>query len=423
MPDDDQKNEDKAHGGAGEDAAYPEDAPEEGHADAFRPEAIAARIDLIGEETDLDRIANEEERKLAARRKERAGTGKRGLEAAASKRLSQIGEVKVKRPSTVAGAALIEADPLLERATQVRRWIRGHRELFGGLLAVVLVGVGGAMAWTYWQTKHGAESSALLAQAFADEHGHVSSKDADDEDDGKAKSLYPTFKSVAERREAALAKFRQVESKYAGTGAAILARLAEGGLLLDKGDAAVALAAYEDVKASALARADMEVRGRSLEGTGFAHELLAERDAANRDKHLNDALAAFKELERLEAKGFKELAMYHQARVLQDKGDNAKAIELLKDVSKRVADPGESHSFAYLESVVDDRLRQLDPSALPPKPSHPMGRGGGGGGATMGSAGVPGGPDMSDPQIQELIRQLKQQKGNAPPHPAPGGSP
>ncbi|MDP9035096.1 MAG: tetratricopeptide repeat protein [Myxococcota bacterium] len=424
MPDDDQKSDDKPHVGAGEEVASPgdarEDAREDGPADAFRPEAIAARIDRIGEETDLERIANEEERKLAARRREGASKGKSGLEAAASKRLSQIGEVKVTRPSTVAGASSIQPDPLLDRATQVSQWIRGHRELFGGLVAVVLLGLGGTMSWTYWQAKHEAQASALLAQAFADEHGHVSAKDADDEDDGKAKPLYPTFKSVAERREAALATFRQVESRYAGMGAAILARLAEAGLLLDKGDAAPALAAYEDVKASPLARADMEVKGRSLEGVGFAHELLAERDGASREKHLDEALAAYKELEHLDAKGFKELAMYHQARVLEDKGDDAKATELLKDVSKRVKDPGESHSFAYLESVVDDRLRQLDPSALPPRPSR--GTGGGGRGAAGGMGG-PGGPDMNDPQIQELLRQLKQQKGNALPHPAPGGSP
>ena len=50
--------------------------------------------------------------------------------------------------------------------------------------------------------------------------------------------------------------------------------------------------------------------------------------------------------------------MYHQARVLQAKGDKAKAIELLKDVHEaRRASPGESHPFPYLEFVAEDRLR------------------------------------------------------------------
>src|SRR3984957_7611905 len=52
--------------------------------DQFRPEAIAARVDTFGEETEIDRIAREEEKKLHERKKK----GKKGLQAAASKRLS-----------------------------------------------------------------------------------------------------------------------------------------------------------------------------------------------------------------------------------------------------------------------------------------------------------------------------------------------
>src|SRR6185437_8323742 len=117
----------------------------------------------------------------------------------------------------------------------------------------------------------------------------------------------------------------------------ILARLAEASLLLDAGDAKGASAAYEDVKASALGQADGEVRGRALEGLGFA-----------------------------------ELGKYHQARVALAKGDKAKAIELLKDVQKQVSEPGESHPFSYLQFVVEDRLRELDPTALPPKAAAGM---------------------------------------------------
>jgi len=121
-------------------------------------------------------------------------------------------------------------------------------------------------------------------------------------------------------------------------------------------------------------------------------------------------------------KGFKELGQYHQARVFQAKGDKAKAIELLKDVQKRVAEPGSEHPFSYLEYVVEDRLRALDPTALPPKPKPTRGMGGPGGAP----GGGPGGDiDMSDPQIQDLIRQLQQQGqggGGLPaPAPAPGG--
>jgi hypothetical protein len=382
--------------------------------DRFRPEAIAARVERIGEETDVDRIAREEEQKLLARKKQQK-QAKRGLEAAASKRLAKIGEGKVKRPSAAADAYVPEADPLLERIRRARQWIQGHQQMFAALLAVAVLGVGGALGWTYWQSKHEAEGSAILAQGFANEHGHVSDKEDDEDEGSRAKQLYPTFRSVADRRSAALVKYREAMAKYPGTGAAILARLAEGGLLLDQQDAKGAMLAYEDVKASPLALADAEVRGRALEGVGFARELLAQSDAANKDKHLDEALSAFQSLEKIDLKGFRELGMYHGARVLQAKGDKTKAVEILKDVYKRVTEPGESHPFSYLEFVVEDRLRELDPAALPPKAPKRTSANGPGGGL-----------DMSDPKIQELIRQLqqqKQQKGNAPAPVAPGGPP
>jgi hypothetical protein len=415
VPDDEQKKDEQRAESAATPSdpakAEPQDAPApssegEGGEDRFRPEAIASRIDTLGDESEADRIARLEEEKLRERRK--AKKGKKGLESAASKRLAKIGETKVKRPGALGDAVVPEADPLIERTVKLRKWIEHNRQTFGALVAIALLGGGGFLGWTYWQTKHEAEASAMLAQGIADEHGQVSDKDDDDTD--KRPSLYPTFKTVAERRDAAIAKYQEVESKFSGTGAAILARLAEAGLLLDKGDAKGAAAAYEDVKASPLAQADAQVRGRALEGVGFADELLAQSDTANKDKHLDDALASYKQLEQVEVEGFKELGKFHEARVLEAKGDRDKAVALLKDVYAVVHEPGENHQFEYLESAVEDRLRQLDGTALPPKaPKGPPGGFGGGG---------PGQPDMNDPRIQDLIRQLQQQ-GGAPPVPPP----
>jgi hypothetical protein len=422
MPDDEQHpKSDEAEKPAEAAADKPEpEATEEG--DKFRPEAIAARIEAIGEEDEADRIARQEEQKLLERKKGKKG-GKKGLESAASKRLAKIGETKVKRPGALGEAAVTpDADPLLERAARAGKWIQEHRQTFGGLVAIGLLGAGGLFGWFYWQGKHQADASAMLAQGIADEHGRISDKDDDDDEDTTAKhqGMYPTFKSTSDRTAAALAKYRDVEAKYPGTGAAILARLSEGGLLLDSGDAKGALAAYGDVKGSPLAQADVEVRGRAIEGIGFADELLAKTDEGNKDKHLDEALAAYKDLESVDMKGFKELGQYHEARVQQAKGDKAKAIELLKAVHEKVSDLGETHPFSYLEFVVEDRLRELDPTALPPKSSMPHGPPGGGAGAG------PGGMDTSDPKIQELLKKLQlqmQQGGGAPGAPGAPGLP
>jgi hypothetical protein len=423
MPDDEQKT-DPEPPKTGAEAAPPElegdepgevagaagaGAPGDERGDKFRPEAIAARVDSIGEESETDRVARQEEQKLLERRREQKKGGKKGLQTAASKRLAKIGEGTVKRPSSgLAGAVTPEADPLLERAAVAQRWIREHSQLFGGMVTVAVLGVAGFLGWTYWQDKRNDDASAILSKAFADEHGRVSDKEADDDDEPKARQLYPTFKSAAERRDAALAKYRSVESKYAGTGAAILARLAEASLLLDAGDAKGALDAYGDVRGSALAQADAEVRGRAIEGVGFANELLSQAEGADKDKTLDAALAAYRDLAQVDVKGLKELGLYHEARVVLAKGDKAKAVELLKEAHKLVSEPGEEHSFAYLEFVVEDRLRELDPSALPPKASKPP----------PGQGLPPGAED--NPQIQEILRKLREQhQGGGPISPVP----
>ncbi|MBV9948839.1 MAG: hypothetical protein JOZ69_18470, partial [Myxococcales bacterium] len=185
--------------------------PGEAAEDRFRPEAIAARVDQLGDETDLERVAREEERKLLERRRQ-GGKGKRALDAAASKRLAKIGEAKVKRPSAASSAYVPEADPLMERARRGQKWIQQHPGASAAVIAAAVVVIGGGLGWAYWQDRREAEASALLARAFADEHGHISAKDDDDEDDGaRAHQLYPTFKSEADRRAAAKATYEEVE--------------------------------------------------------------------------------------------------------------------------------------------------------------------------------------------------------------------
>jgi hypothetical protein len=433
LPDPEHKTDpEKPAAAAGGDAEVPASTAEaeagaETDADKFKPDAIAARIDSLGEETEEQRIARTEEGKLLARRKEAKKSGKSALESAASKRLAKIGEGTVRRPTgALAGVVTPEADPLVDRAVDFQKWISENRSTFTGVVVIAVLGIGGFLGYQAWQDKRNADASAMLAKAFADEHGHVSDKEPDDDEEGSlTHELYPTFKTSAERRDAAIAQCRSVESKYPGTGAAILARLSEASLLLDAADAKGARSAYDDVRSSPLGKADVEVRGRAIEGVGFAEEALAQSEAGDRQKHLDAALGAYKDLAQVDAKGLKELGLYHQARVLVARGgdgDKAKAIELLKDANKRVSDPGETKAFPYLEFVIEDRLRDLDPTALPPKELK-FGPGVGG----MPGAGAGGGegkPNMDDPRIQELLRQMREQnKGKAPPVPMPAPAP
>jgi tetratricopeptide (TPR) repeat protein len=68
------------------------------------------------------------------------------------------------------------------------------------------------------------------------------------------------------------------------------------------------------------------------EGQGYAEEAkaLAQTDAAAKNAGLADALKTFAAIQPDEKGAHYDLAAYHQARVLAEQGDSAKAIELYK---------------------------------------------------------------------------------------------
>ncbi len=374
--------------------------------DAASPEAIARRVAALGDDDEIERFARDEELKLAERRRTQKKKKKGGLEAAATKKLAKIGaKAAVRRTAATA----VEADPLVDRAAKLSDWAKknqGAVAIFAG--ALLLAGIG-AGVYAYVQKRHETQASIDLAKAMDDEHGRVGDPDKDD-DDGHPHDPRPVFKTAEDRRDAALREYRDVASKFKGTGAGILARLAEGSILLDKHDVGGAVSAFDEVKDSPLAKADAEVHGRALEGLGFAYELKADTEQGDAARgSLDEASKAFRELENTDVMGFLELGIYHQARVLEKQGDKGKAIELLKKLHERLAKPGDSapHNFVYLEQVADDRLRALDPTAIPPK-------------AAVGAQ-----KQFSQAQIRKLMEQMKHGgQGTPGGGPAvPGGGP
>ncbi len=370
------------------------DEPAAEEVDDASPEAIARRVAALGDEDESEKISRAEEEKLAERRAKMKRGKKGGLEAAASKRLARIAEKA--QPKKMIASAVDGADPLLNQTAKLSSWAKKNQKSVSTVVMVAAVAVAAVGGYNYWQQKKEGDASAELSKAVADERGRIGDPDKEKEEEGNGpKDTRPLFKTADERRESALKKFRDVESRFPNTGAAILARLSEGSLLLDARQPDPAIVAFTDVKSSALGMADAEVRGRALEGLGFAYE---------QKGNLDEAAKTFKDLEAtVDVLGFKELAMYHQARVLEARnggGDKEKAKELLKTVHERINKPGENYPFPYLKEVADDRLRALDPSALPPKQNNQMGG--------------PGGNKMSEEQIKRLIEQMKKQGGGAP---------
>jgi tetratricopeptide (TPR) repeat protein len=233
----------------------------------------------------------------------------------------------------------------------------------------------------------------------------------------------PVFKSADERRETALASYRKVVSSYPGTGASILARMGEAGILLDKHDWDGAINAYREVRDSALAKADVTVRGRAIEGMGLASEGKGDSEGA---------LKSYRELENTDARGLKELGMYHQARILFAKGNADQAKELLKSAREKVksADSGnpsnpmsESRPFAFLETQIDDLLHRIDPSAVPTSAPTPMPGMGMPPGMSMGDPGQQMTPEKLKRLQDQMKKAIEEGKKNTAPAPLPAPAP
>ena len=169
-----------------------------------------------------------------------------------------------------------------------------------------------------------------------------------------------------------------------GTAAAILARLGEAGVLLDQGKWDDAAAAYRDVKQSPLAAADPDVRGRAMEGVGFALEGKGDRDAA---------LKAFAEIESAQVKGFIELSLYHQARLLAKKGEKEKAVELIKKAEERLKTASGEAAPTFVKGMLGELHRKVDPASAPKQIS-------------VGDGPGRGKPQMTKEDIDKLLQQL-----------------
>ena len=407
----DERDEDEADEADDADESGSVKAGAAGDEDAEHKDEAAARVAAalgVGEaeegEEEAKAEAEPEEKKAkpnrAARRRDEArkrrGSGEdelpRDKNARAKellkRRQSQASERQGKVSSQLEASEMVE-DVVARAGSGLRKWVVKNFAMLQAGVVIGLLVTGGVLFYLSRAEEKGGAVSDALAEAVATDQGKVL---AEDKRSDEEKELDPTkvFKTSEEREKAALEAYKKVAEQHPGTGAAILARLGQAGVLLDQKQWDAALAAYSEVASSTLAGADADVKGRAVEGMGFAKEAKGDLDGA---------LVHFKELESIDVRGFKELGMYHQARIHLAKSDKEKAKELLKAVREKLTAGGTSEKLSsYLEAVVDTALRELDPSAVP---------------AQMPLGGGPKGSTLTPEELQRLIEQAKKK--------APGG--
>lgn len=333
--------------------------------------AIAADARARLEERDLPKDKNARAKELLKRRQQSVAAAARGG-----------------GPSGLDTGEMVQ-DALARGSSAAGRWLRDNLKFVVGGLAVVLLGVGGYVLFREQEQAKAGSATGALAQAIAVDRGRVLKDDKRPDEEKKAD---PTriFATSEARADAAIEAYQKALGASGEAGPTTLARLGLAGAQLEKGDAQAAIDTYAAVLATPLAAADVDVRGRSIEGTGLAKE--AKGDLAG-------ALASFEELSKIDAKGFEELGLYHQARVHTLQKNPEKAKELLKKAREKLSVPGEAgQAFPFLEAVVDGALRSLDPSAVPARTEL-----GGAKGSSMS-------PEDMD-RIQEQLRKALEKKG------------
>jgi predicted negative regulator of RcsB-dependent stress response len=251
-------------------------------------------------------------------------------------------------------------DDAVARGTDAAlKWIGNNASIIG---YVVLGAIAGGVGWYVYDaraTRRAETASAMLAKAVLDEHGRVG--EAPKAEEGRTDvDPTPWFKTAEEKHDAVAKAYAAVAAEHAGSGPGILAKLGEANASLDKREWEKADSAFRVVKDSPLAKADPDVRGRALEGIAYALEGKGDAEGA---------MKAFHDLETTDAKGFKELGQYHQARLLLAKGEKDKAKEIAKALSEKLHGPSDTKLLTNLQRDVDDLLRQIDPSAAPAKPA------------------------------------------------------
>lgn len=294
------------------------------------------------------------------------------------------------------GATGLDAGEMMDDAmargfAAFTRWLKNNRRTIEFSVAGLILAGAGYAAWDWYSTKTRQEASTMLMQGTFNDLGVVETeedKPANPEDAERLKDVdpRPRFESYKEKREAALRAYRATADDHGGTGAGILARLGEAGVLLDREDYDGAIKALEAVLATDLAKADETVRMNAKERMGMALE--GKGDEAG-------ALAAYQELAGSTLDYYKNMGLYHQARMAVAKGKKDEAKEKLEKLKERIKGKDSLKSTGgdrYLTTQVDALMRVVDPSAAP----------------------LTGGGEITPEKLRELQEQFEKMRKNAP---------
>jgi tetratricopeptide (TPR) repeat protein len=204
-----------------------------------------------------------------------------------------------------------------------------------GLVAVIV-----SVALTSHMQRVSAEASRQLSRIM-----RMYATDLATDDDAAKKAQpdddVPRFKTADERRKATLSELDSYLTQNRTKGPVREAELFRAGVLYDAGQYDEAVRAYGEFLAES--GNDQRLRFLAREGRGYSYEAKGKFD---------DALGEFGKLEG-ETDLYKDRAQYHQARILEKKGDVAGAQKLLKAILDK-------NPTSTLRDDISNRLAALE---------------------------------------------------------------
>ena len=258
-------------------------------------------------------------------------------------------------------------DEFVTGVSNVADKLKPHLKLIAAISAILVVVMIGWYAFQYLNERAETKATALFRQALDIADRPVEEPDSDAEagakPDGEAKpegedagedaeaAADAPFPSEQARAEAVLVPLQSLREDYASTDTARAARLLHASSLYTAGRFEDAVKMYEEILADPTAS---EFAFSAREGLGYAQEALAlaNQDQAARQAGLEKALATFGEIQTKEDGPQREVALYHQARILAALGKREDAVASLKKASEIAPD-------SPLRNDIRQRLAQL----------------------------------------------------------------
>ena len=244
-----------------------------------------------------------------------------------------------------------ETDEFVSGMQRLGNKLKPHAMRIGLLIAGVAIALIAYGIYSWYSERKATAATAQFVSAAEHASGAIVEPDDDATPEPSEEDVRPRFKSAKERADATLSALDALGSEYGATGVSKESLLMRANTLLDLGSYDEAAALYDEyAKSGNIAELKLVAR----EGIGYALEekALATEDPKARQSVLEEALAAFANVQPKEDGARHDHALFHQGRLL--------AVLDRKQEAKEMYEKVLALDDSVLKLEVENRLAELE---------------------------------------------------------------